>query len=69
MRADRQTLMFSATWPSAVQELAANFLLPGVLTVEVGGALVEAGKANALIEQHVIMCEEVTRAVGRLISY
>ncbi len=25
-RADRQTLMFSATWPSEVQKLAAQFL-------------------------------------------
>lgn len=26
VRADRQTLMFSATWPMAVQQLAINFL-------------------------------------------
>jgi len=26
VRADRQTLMFSATWPTAVQQLASNFL-------------------------------------------
>jgi ATP-dependent RNA helicase DBP3 len=26
IRADRQTLMFSATWPTAVQQLASNFL-------------------------------------------
>ena len=26
VRADRQTLMFSATWPTAVQQLAANYL-------------------------------------------
>lgn len=51
MRADRQTLMFSATWPASVQDLASSFLLPGVLMVEVGGALAEAGKANSLIEQ------------------
>jgi ATP-dependent RNA helicase DBP3 len=25
VRADRQTLMFSATWPTAVQQLAANY--------------------------------------------
>jgi ATP-dependent RNA helicase DBP3 len=25
-RADRQTLMFSATWPSAIRKLAAEFL-------------------------------------------
>ena len=25
-RADRQTLMFSATWPSAIQRLASEFL-------------------------------------------
>lgn len=26
-RADRQTLMFSATWPSAVQKMAGQFLV------------------------------------------
>jgi len=26
VRADRQTQMFSATWPTAVQQLAANYL-------------------------------------------
>jgi superfamily II DNA/RNA helicase len=26
IRADRQTLMFSATWPTAVQQLAQNYL-------------------------------------------
>ena len=61
MRADRQTLMFSATWPTSVQELASKFLLPGVMMVEVGGALVEAGKANSLIEQRVIMCDTETK--------
>lgn len=33
IRADRQTLMFSATWPTAVQKLAANFLSAPVKVV------------------------------------
>lgn len=67
MRPDRQTLMFSATWPTEVQTLASCFLLPGFLLVEVGGALVEAGKANALIEQHVVMCDEASK-LAKLIA-
>lgn len=67
MRADRQTLMFSATWPTEVQTLASQFLLPGFLLVEVGGALVEAGKANAQIEQHVTLCEESAK-LAKLIA-
>ena len=56
MRADRQTLFFSATWPAEVQELASRLLLPGSITVEVGGALTDAGKANRRISQLVVMC-------------
>jgi len=37
IRADRQTVMFSATWPSAIQSLAAEFLAAPVM-VRVGAA-------------------------------
>jgi len=36
VRCDRQTLMFSATWPTAVQKLAANFLCSSAIKVTVG---------------------------------
>ena len=58
MRADRQTLLFSATWPVEVQALAARHLLPDAITVEVGGALAAGGRANVRIDQHVSVCEE-----------
>ena len=54
----RQTLLFSATWPEEVQALAAEYLLPGAVTVEVGGALARGGRANARIEQRMSICAE-----------
>ena len=38
--------------------LAESFLASNVLTIEVGGALADAGKANSRIDQRVIFCEE-----------
>ncbi|KAL1523138.1 hypothetical protein AB1Y20_018093 [Prymnesium parvum] len=67
MRPDRQTLMFSATWPAEVQALASTFLLPGFLLLEVGGALVHAGKANTQIAQHVLVCSEPAK-LGKLVG-
>ena len=61
MRDDRQTLMFSATWPQEVQTLADAFLAPSVLMVEVGGALADAGKANVSIEQRLVFCAEESK--------
>ena len=61
MRADRQTLLFSATWPSEVQQLAATLLLPDAITVEVGGALARSGRANARIAQRVLVCDEAAK--------
>ena len=57
-RAERQTLLFSATWPAEVQALATGVLLPGSLVVEVGGALARSGRANARISQRVQVVEE-----------
>jgi ATP-dependent RNA helicase DDX5/DBP2 len=61
MRPDRQTLLFSATWPEEVQVLARQMLLPGAVTVEVGGALTQGAKANARISQRVTVCDEATK--------
>jgi ATP-dependent RNA helicase DDX5/DBP2 len=72
MKADRQTLLFSATWPFEVQALAKHVLLPGSVMVEVGGALAEGGRANARIEQRVTVCDEgskVSTLVGLLEEY
>ena len=55
MRTDRQTLMFSATWPAEVQALAERVHTAGeAVVVEVGGALLEGGKANEMITQKVL---------------
>ena len=62
MRADRQTLLFSATWPAEVQALAGKMLLPGFVTVEVGGALAESGRANPAISQHVLVLPEEAKS-------
>ena len=58
MRADRQTLLFSATWPVEVQALAKRVLLPDAITIEVGGVLAAGGRANTRIDQRVTVCEE-----------
>ena len=59
MRTDRQTLMFSATWPAEVQALAKRVHTAGeAIVVEVGGVLLEGGKANERISQKVIRCDE-----------
>ena len=78
MRADRQTLMFSATWPAEVQALASKVRAggatsgggggaPPTVIVEVGGALLEGGKANESITQRVLRCEEAQK-LPRLIE-
>lgn len=61
MRADRQTMLFSATWPVEVQALAARLLLPDALTIEVGGALAAGGRANTQIEQRITVCTEAAK--------
>ncbi|KAI1104369.1 DEAD-domain-containing protein [Jackrogersella minutella] len=49
---ERQTLMFTATWPQSVQALASTFMVSPV-KIQIGGN--ESGdlQANARIEQHV----------------
>lgn len=52
VRADRQTLMFSATWPTAVQQLAANYLSNPV-KVTIGSQDLAASHS---VTQQVCMC-------------
>lgn len=49
VRPDRQTLMFSATWPALVRKLAGDFLRDAV-TVQIG----KLSAANHNIKQHVL---------------
>ncbi|EQC30660.1 hypothetical protein SDRG_11715 [Saprolegnia diclina VS20] len=53
--AQRQTLLFSATWPKAIQKLAREFLTNPV-QVEMGD--INVLQANKDIVQNVIMCDE-----------
>ena len=57
-RADRQTAMFSATWPSAVRSLAADFLSPSPARVVVGSADLAASHS---VEQRVEVLEPWAR--------
>jgi ATP-dependent RNA helicase DDX5/DBP2 len=68
MRVDRQSLLFSATWPVEVQALAHRHLLPDAITVEVGGALTSGGRANARIEQRVRVCESEAAKLPALVN-
>ena len=55
VRPDRQTLMWSATWPPEVEKLAAEFLAsPVMVQVNNAGRL----QANRSIEQHFEVCSE-----------
>eukprot|EP00769_Ergobibamus_cyprinoides_P004099 gnl/Ergobibamus_cyprinoides/568.p1 GENE.gnl/Ergobibamus_cyprinoides/568~~gnl/Ergobibamus_cyprinoides/568.p1 ORF type:complete len:396 (+),score=121.52 gnl/Ergobibamus_cyprinoides/568:146-1189(+) len=54
IRPDRQTLMWSATWPKDVQQLAGDFL-DGPVHVTVGGADVSANKN---VSQEIVVCEQ-----------
>ena len=60
-RGDRQTLMFSATWPEEVRALSEQFLHPRTLLIEVGSCMVDAGRANDAIVQKVAVCEETDK--------
>ena len=60
-RASGRRSRFSATWPDEVRFLAEAFVGRGAPIVEVGGALSEAGTANAAIEQKVVWCEAAAK--------
>ena len=55
IRPDRQTLLWSATWPKEVQSLARDLCKEEPVQITVGSA---GKKANDKITQHVIVCEE-----------
>lgn len=52
VRPERQTLMFSATWPKEVAALSKNFMKDPV-TITVGSAELQA---NPDVTQHVVAC-------------
>ena len=66
MRADRQTTLYSATWPKEVSQLSQRLLLPGAITIEVGGALTDGGKANVSIVQQLSITDEAGK-MGALV--
>jgi len=51
IRSDRQTMMFSATWPKEVQQLASSFTQKNAIRVQVGS---EDLHANADVRQHFV---------------
>lgn len=60
MRADRQTLFFSATWPQAVQDLATNLCLNSKqpIIIRVGQSDDGAGATRTDIHQKVVVFDE-----------
>jgi len=60
----RQTLLFSATWPSEIQNLAHDFLTD---PIQVNVGEVNALNANKDIKQHIMMCNEGDKR-GKLIE-
>lgn len=56
IRPDRQTLMWSATWPREVQQLAYEFLGQDVVRIQIGA--VDTLSANHKIDQRVIVLDE-----------
>ncbi|KAH8097793.1 helicase [Aureococcus anophagefferens] len=63
---EKLTAMFSATWPTEVQNIASEFLKPDFVRVNVGAAG-GRGQANKRIDQSVIVTEERSRD-GRLLE-
>ncbi|EGG24997.1 putative RNA helicase [Cavenderia fasciculata] len=57
IRPDKQTLMFSATWPKSVQSLAADFLVDPI-QVKIGSAELSA---NHKVTQHIEICEKMDK--------
>jgi ATP-dependent RNA helicase DDX5/DBP2 len=55
IRPDRQTMLYSATWPKEVAALARDLCKEEPVQITVGSA---GKKANEKITQHVIVCEE-----------
>ncbi|KAH8058279.1 helicase [Aureococcus anophagefferens] len=64
---EKLTAMFSATWPTEVQNIASEFLKPDFVRVNVGAERAGRGPANKRIDQSVIVTEERSRD-GRLLE-
>jgi len=60
IRPDRQTLMWSATWPKEVQQLAYEFLGRDVVRIQIGA--VDALSANHRITQKVMVMTDLDKA-------
>ena len=58
IRPDRQTLLWSATWPKEVQVLARDLCKEDPINITVGSA---GKKANDKITQHILVCEETEK--------
>ena len=56
---ERQTMMFSASWPNEVKSLVHKYLRPNHALLSVGGTKLVA---NHNIEQHVEVCSPMERA-------
>lgn len=57
IRPDRQTVMWTATWPREVQTIAQEFLRDPI-KINIGSLDLSA---NHRVEQHVIVCEEIDK--------
>lgn len=62
---ERQTVMFTATWPAAVRRIASDFLRDPA-EVRIGEA--DALHVNPDIEQQVVMCADYTDKEDRLLA-
>ncbi|KAF0696526.1 Aste57867_12719 [Aphanomyces stellatus] len=62
--ADRQTLLFSATWPVSVEALAAIFTRPNAIHLTIG-----AMKVNGDIMQQIVPCEVEADKTTRLVAH
>jgi len=66
-RGDRQTLMFSATWPKVVRELAHEFLQPDVVQVKIGAAELQASH-NVCQEIQMVEEDQKEKAILKLLT-
>lgn len=57
MRTDRQTMLWSATWPESIRKLANDFLVNPVTVQTTSGQLT----ASPLIKQHVIIVDQKSK--------
>ena len=57
---DRQTLLFSATFPKEIQRLAGDFMLPDYIFMSVG----RVGSSTGLIVQNPVYCQQQEKRSG-----